>query len=148
MSAGTGLTSQVMIAKEGTAGTYQAPTHSLEFLSENIQYDPTDPRIMRFVFTLVVNPEKMVIKETQRTYTYLNLYGYATDATRTACDYALHERGFDKVTGQVYVHNDASRRVLEKVGFEREGVHRNEAFLDGEYVDVAYYGLLPADFEG
>jgi arsenite-transporting ATPase len=29
---------------------------------------------------LVVNPEYMVIKETQRTYTYLNLYGYATDA--------------------------------------------------------------------
>jgi arsenite/tail-anchored protein-transporting ATPase len=29
---------------------------------------------------LVVNAEKMVIKETQRTYTYLNLYGYATDA--------------------------------------------------------------------
>jgi arsenite-transporting ATPase len=29
---------------------------------------------------LVLNPEKMVIKEAQRTYTYLNLYGYATDA--------------------------------------------------------------------
>ena len=29
---------------------------------------------------LVVNPERMVIKETQRTYTYLNLYGFATDA--------------------------------------------------------------------
>ncbi len=29
---------------------------------------------------LVVNPERMVIKETQRTYTYLNLYGYAVDA--------------------------------------------------------------------
>lgn len=29
---------------------------------------------------LVVNPERMVIRETQRTYTYLNLYGYATDA--------------------------------------------------------------------
>ena len=29
---------------------------------------------------LVVNPERMVIKETQRTYTYLNLYDYATDA--------------------------------------------------------------------
>ncbi|MBI4301933.1 MAG: ArsA family ATPase [Chloroflexi bacterium] len=28
---------------------------------------------------LVVNPEKMVIKESQRTLTYLNLYGYATD---------------------------------------------------------------------
>ncbi len=29
---------------------------------------------------LVMTPEKMVIKETQRTYTYLNLYGYPTDA--------------------------------------------------------------------
>ena len=29
---------------------------------------------------LVVNPEKMVIRETQRTFTYLNLYGYVTDA--------------------------------------------------------------------
>ncbi len=29
---------------------------------------------------LVMNPEKMVIKEAQRTYTYLNLYGYVTDA--------------------------------------------------------------------
>jgi len=28
---------------------------------------------------LVVNPEKMVIKEAQRTFTYLNLYGYSTD---------------------------------------------------------------------
>ncbi|MBI2906471.1 MAG: ArsA family ATPase [Chloroflexi bacterium] len=28
---------------------------------------------------LVVNPEKMVIREAQRTYTYLNLYGYHTD---------------------------------------------------------------------
>lgn len=28
---------------------------------------------------LVVNAEKMVIKETQRTFTYLNLYGYVTD---------------------------------------------------------------------
>lgn len=28
---------------------------------------------------LVVNPEKMVIKEAQRTYTYLSLYGYVTD---------------------------------------------------------------------
>jgi len=28
---------------------------------------------------LVLNPEKMVIKEAQRTFTYLNLYGFATD---------------------------------------------------------------------
>ena len=38
----------------------------------------TDPKMSSL--RLVINPEKMVIKETQRTYTYLNLYGYATDA--------------------------------------------------------------------
>ncbi|MBA2523757.1 MAG: ArsA family ATPase [Solirubrobacterales bacterium] len=29
---------------------------------------------------LVMNPDRMVIREAQRTYTYLNLYGYLTDA--------------------------------------------------------------------
>ncbi len=37
----------------------------------------TNPEIS--TVRLVVNPEKMVIKEAQRTYTYLNLYGYHTD---------------------------------------------------------------------
>jgi arsenite-transporting ATPase len=38
----------------------------------------TDPQ--KSSVRLVLNPEKMVIKETQRTFTYLNLYGYFTDA--------------------------------------------------------------------
>ena len=37
----------------------------------------TDPRLTSV--RLVLNPEKMVINEAQRAYTYLNLYGYATD---------------------------------------------------------------------
>ena len=38
---------------------------------------------------LVVNPEKMVIRETQRTFTYLNLYGYVTDLV--VCNRVLPE---------------------------------------------------------
>jgi len=38
----------------------------------------TDPK--RSSIRLVLNPEKMVIKEAQRALTYLNLYGYVTDA--------------------------------------------------------------------
>jgi arsenite-transporting ATPase len=37
----------------------------------------TDP--LKTSIRLVMNPEKMVIKETQRPFTYLNLYGYSTD---------------------------------------------------------------------
>jgi arsenite-transporting ATPase len=39
---------------------------------------------------LVVNPEKMVIKEAQRSFTYLNLYGYVTDAV--VCNRLLPEQ--------------------------------------------------------
>jgi arsenite-transporting ATPase len=38
----------------------------------------TDPQ--KSSVRLVLNPEKMVIKEAQRAFTYLNLYGYFTDA--------------------------------------------------------------------
>lgn len=38
----------------------------------------SDPQ--RASVRLVLNPEKMVIKEAQRTFAYLNLYGYPTDA--------------------------------------------------------------------
>jgi arsenite/tail-anchored protein-transporting ATPase len=34
----------------------------------------------RCTVRLVMNPDRMVIKEAQRTFTYLNLYGYLTDA--------------------------------------------------------------------
>ena len=42
---------------------------------------------------LVVNPEKMVIKEAQRTFTYLNLYGYHTDLV--VCNRVLPEEVTD-----------------------------------------------------
>src|SRR5881296_3207980 len=34
----------------------------------------------RATIRLVMNPDKMVIGEAMRTFTYLNLYGYVTDA--------------------------------------------------------------------
>lgn len=51
---------------------------SLFDMLEGVRTLLTDPEYASM--RLVVNAERMVIKETQRTYTYLNLYGYATDA--------------------------------------------------------------------
>ncbi len=52
--------------------------------------DPT-----RSTVRLVLNPEKMVLKETQRALTYLNLYGYTADAiiTNRVFSHELGERG-------------------------------------------------------
>lgn len=75
--------------------------------------------------------------------------GYATDALRSLCGYAFEERRLAKVVGQAYATNPASSRVMEKVGFTKEGVLRAEAYVEGERVDVNRYGLLAEEwFEG
>jgi RimJ/RimL family protein N-acetyltransferase len=74
--------------------------------------------------------------------------GYATDAVRTAVGYAVDERRLNKLYARLFAFNDGSRRVLEKVGFTREGTFREHAYVDGEYVDVERYGLLAEAFEG
>lgn len=68
--------------------------------------------------------------------------GYATDAVGCLVRYAFDERRYRKVCADVYAPNEASQRVLEKLGFEREGVRREQAYVDGEYVDLYEYGLL------
>jgi RimJ/RimL family protein N-acetyltransferase len=73
--------------------------------------------------------------------------GYATDAVERAVAYAFTERRLHKVYANVFASNDASRRVLEKAGFEREGVHREQCFVDGEHVDIYRYGLLVSEWE-
>jgi len=48
--------------------------------------------------------------------------GYATEAARGLIDHAFGERGHEVVTSGARVSNPASRRVLEKCGFQWTGV--------------------------
>ena len=73
--------------------------------------------------------------------------GYATEATELLVAYGFDQLRFNKVVAHAFAFNAASRRVLEKVGFTEEGVHRQEAFVDGEYVDIHRYGLLADEYE-
>lgn len=72
--------------------------------------------------------------------------GYATDALRTMCGYGFDERRLHKVYANVYETNPASAAVLENVGFEQEGVHRDHGFVAGEHIDVLRYGLLAEEW--
>ncbi len=69
-----------LVGRGGPAGEADAfqEVQALFDTLDKVRQLLTDPEMSSV--RLVVNPEKMVIKETQRTYTYLNLYGYATDA--------------------------------------------------------------------
>jgi RimJ/RimL family protein N-acetyltransferase len=74
--------------------------------------------------------------------------GYATEATELLVAYGFDQRRLNKVIAHAFDFNTGSRRVLEKAGFTEEGVHREEAFVNGEFVDIHRYGLLAREWRG
>ncbi|WP_439027461.1 GNAT family N-acetyltransferase [Haloarchaeobius sp. DT45] len=71
--------------------------------------------------------------------------GYATEMVALVVDYAFDELRLHKVTADTLADNVESQRVLEKLGFEREGVLREHEYIDGEYVDSHLYACLRSD---
>lgn len=52
----------------------------------------------------------------------------------------------ERIEARCAMGNHASQRVLEKLGFEREGTLRGYFLLHGERVDHILYGLLRNDY--
>ena len=69
--------------------------------------------------------------------------GYATEIATALARYAFNALSARKVSIFHVDGNTASQRVIEKVGFEKEGVLRQQhGFHDGTLIDEHIYGLL------
>jgi [ribosomal protein S5]-alanine N-acetyltransferase len=68
--------------------------------------------------------------------------GYGTEATRLMLDYAFGTLNLHKVTLEVFSNNPAGMRAYEKAGFQREGLLRQQHFVEGRYVDGILMGVL------
>jgi RimJ/RimL family protein N-acetyltransferase len=68
--------------------------------------------------------------------------GYATEAVRALLTWAFATLDLNRVQAETDTRNVASARVLEKVGFRREGTLREDCVVDGEVSDSWVYGLL------
>jgi RimJ/RimL family protein N-acetyltransferase len=73
--------------------------------------------------------------------------GVATQAVRQAIRIAFGPDGLglERIEAVAAVENVASRRVLEKAGFQFEGVRRGLLRIQGQRVDHACYGILVTD---
>lgn len=60
----------------------------------------------------------------------------------TALNYAFYEAGFYKVCGQALGFNERSIVFHLKLGFEQEGILRDQHFDGKNYHDVVCFGLL------
>jgi RimJ/RimL family protein N-acetyltransferase len=69
--------------------------------------------------------------------------GVMTEVVREMVSYAfLHFPELRKIYAPVFDFNIASQRVLQKAGFEREGVLKQAAIKNGNVVDLHYYSVL------
>jgi RimJ/RimL family protein N-acetyltransferase len=72
--------------------------------------------------------------------------GYATRAVRLVAGWVFG-LGVGRLQARTSLDNVASERVLERVGFQREGVARSGFVLpvSGEWLDTTMWSLLPSD---
>lgn len=73
--------------------------------------------------------------------------GYGTEALQGAVDYCFRQLHMHRVGAEVYAINPRSIRMLERVGFKREGTVRQSVLKDGRLVDEHIYGILRSEWE-
>jgi RimJ/RimL family protein N-acetyltransferase len=74
-------------------------------------------------------------------------HGYATEATRGLLQWAFGTLDLNRVQAQTDTRNLASARVLDKLGFVREGRLREDCVVNGEVSDSWIYGLIRREWQ-
>ena len=73
--------------------------------------------------------------------------GFATEAAGTLLQWAFDTLDLNRVESGADTRNRASERVLEKLGFVREGTRREACIVNGEVSDDSVYGLLRREWQ-
>lgn len=92
-----------------------------------------DNQIRKGELYIFVNPQK------QR-------QGLGNMACRLLCNYGFEILNLNKIFLYTNSDNIGAQKLYEKIGFQKEGVFREEMIRDGKYLDRLYYGLLFSDF--
>jgi RimJ/RimL family protein N-acetyltransferase len=74
--------------------------------------------------------------------------GYATEAAGALLLWAFETLDLNRVQAETDTRNAASARVLEKLGFVREGTLREDCVVNGEVSDSWVFGLIRRDWRG
>ena len=73
--------------------------------------------------------------------------GYAGEALAAAIDHGFRQLDLNRVEADIDPRNAASGKVLERLGFTKEGYMRERWIVNGEVCDTIYYGLLRSDWD-
>ena len=73
--------------------------------------------------------------------------GYAKEAVRLLVDYLFAGYPSERISAFTDAENIPAQRLMEKLGFQREGSLRRSMFRDGDWQDTALYGILRQEWQ-
>ena len=68
--------------------------------------------------------------------------GIMTEAVKQVCKYVFDNSDIIRIYAEPFAHNIGSCRVLEKAGFQFEGLLRANAVKNGAIIDMKMYALI------
>ena len=71
--------------------------------------------------------------------------GYATEAVGAAIEFGFWSLGLNRIHARHFTRNPASGHVMQKAGMTLEGHERQHVFKNGQFEDLACYGILRSD---
>jgi RimJ/RimL family protein N-acetyltransferase len=137
---------------------------TLESFTQSVETAPADPRSLapRFVVERRDVPGAIGFVghyEAHPVLEYVDVWyvlgdraqrgkGYGKEAVRLLVDHLFDTTSVERVGATCDVDNAPSYRLLEALGFRREGTMRSALFHHGKWHDVFFYGRLREEWKG
>jgi len=130
--AGQILEKQMLIwtcwTKEGKASKKFGFVSLSDFTPHSVQvHGFTDKQMTKGIVKILKNPEK---------------YTFAEDALNTIIHHVFEDLRIHRIGSECLYSNLPCKKLLERVGFMREGRVRHAVCIDKQYEDVVLYGLI------
>jgi ribosomal-protein-alanine N-acetyltransferase len=71
--------------------------------------------------------------------------GIGTSAVKQTCKYIFEHTAIIRIFAEPFAYNTASCHILEKAGFQCEGILRKNAMKNGVILDMKMYALIKED---
>ena len=73
--------------------------------------------------------------------------GYGTEALKTFCGFLFSKFNLNRIWLGSYAYNLRAIRAYEKSGFKKEGIMREDALINGKFVDSVLLSILRKEFK-
>ncbi|WP_088042961.1 GNAT family N-acetyltransferase [Bacillus sp. EAC] len=72
--------------------------------------------------------------------------GIVPEVVNLLLKFGFNQMNMERIQARCFVENNASERVMQKVGMKFEGISRHAMFIKGQFVDLKIYAIIKNDY--